>query len=224
MFGIPLDEGLDGDPAPTHIMCDNQSIVKNSSLVESTLNKKHNSIAYHYARWNVAAGVARLNWIVSENNLSDPLTKRLTYDHREGLFDQWMYWIVKLNDFLPPTWGDKVESVVRIKIWHVVFSCAKLHSDELPLRLTIEHTISRCFTFYINSFIIVSSTSFVTERVLFIRPKLYDHSTLEVSEKCANFSKSLYTKRLESDSRSNELIICPASAVSWVQQHRFRPW
>jgi hypothetical protein len=91
MFGIPLEVGLDGEPAPTHIMVDNESVVKNSSKVESTLNKKHNSIAYHYARWNVAAGAVQIHWINSKDNLSDPLTKRLTYDHREDLFDQWMY-------------------------------------------------------------------------------------------------------------------------------------
>ena len=43
MFGIPLTD------KPTHVFCDNESVVRNATLVESTLNKKHNSIAYHYA-------------------------------------------------------------------------------------------------------------------------------------------------------------------------------
>lgn len=42
MFGIRLSE------EPTQIMCNNESVVKNSAQVESTLNKKHNLIAYHY--------------------------------------------------------------------------------------------------------------------------------------------------------------------------------
>ena len=44
MFGIPLFEG------PTNVMVDNKSVVMNSTMVELTLNKKHNSIAYHHTR------------------------------------------------------------------------------------------------------------------------------------------------------------------------------
>ena len=40
MFEVPMDE----DHA-THIFCDNESVVNNSTNLESVLNKKHNSIA-----------------------------------------------------------------------------------------------------------------------------------------------------------------------------------
>ena len=53
MFGIQIKE----DGEATHILCDNKSVVTNTSNVESSLNKKHSSIAYHFSRWNVAAGV-----------------------------------------------------------------------------------------------------------------------------------------------------------------------
>ena len=33
-----------------------KSVVDSSSKLESTLNKKHNSIAYHLVRWNVEEG------------------------------------------------------------------------------------------------------------------------------------------------------------------------
>lgn len=85
MFGIPLDD------EPTHIMCDNESVVRNSMLVESTLNKKHNSIAYHYTRWNVAAGVVNISWIATLLNIADAFTKRLTQMRREELFGSWTY-------------------------------------------------------------------------------------------------------------------------------------
>jgi hypothetical protein len=52
MFGIPIVEGH-----ATNIFCDNESVMKNSTKVESVLNKKHSSIAYHYVRWAVAAGI-----------------------------------------------------------------------------------------------------------------------------------------------------------------------
>jgi hypothetical protein len=40
MMGFPL-------LGPTSVFCDNQSVVTNASQPESTLSKKHNSIAYH---------------------------------------------------------------------------------------------------------------------------------------------------------------------------------
>ena len=49
MFGIPLE-------GAANIFCDNQSVVTSSTVPESTLKKKHNSIAYHRVREAVAAG------------------------------------------------------------------------------------------------------------------------------------------------------------------------
>ena len=40
MFGIPID-------GPADVFCDNQGVVKNMSLPESVLSKKHNAINYH---------------------------------------------------------------------------------------------------------------------------------------------------------------------------------
>jgi len=61
MFGIPIDSGH-----ATNILCDNQSVVNNSINVDSVLNKKHNCIAYHYTRWDVAAGVVTVAWITEK--------------------------------------------------------------------------------------------------------------------------------------------------------------
>jgi hypothetical protein len=49
MFGIPID-------GPTNVYCDNEAVTKNSIFLESTLKKKHNSIAYHRTQEAVAAG------------------------------------------------------------------------------------------------------------------------------------------------------------------------
>ena len=51
MMGIPLD-------GYAHIKVDNMSVVRNTSVPESTLKKKSNSIAYHYVREKCAADVA----------------------------------------------------------------------------------------------------------------------------------------------------------------------
>ena len=68
MMGIPL-EGY------AHVKVDNMSVVKNSSVPESQLKKKSNSIAYHFVRQLVAADVARISYEPGETNLADMLTK-----------------------------------------------------------------------------------------------------------------------------------------------------
>jgi hypothetical protein len=68
MMGIPLD-------GPTNVFCDNESVFKNVTKPESTLKKKHNSIAYHKVRESVAAKIIRIAWEDGRFNLADVLTK-----------------------------------------------------------------------------------------------------------------------------------------------------
>lgn len=84
MFGVAVDE-------PTKILCDNESVVKNSTHLESSLNKKHNSIAYHYVRWCVAATVITIGWVNTHENIADAMTKRLPVATRDYLFGNWTY-------------------------------------------------------------------------------------------------------------------------------------
>ena len=84
MFGIPID-------GETDILCDNQSVVNNASKFESTLNKKHASIAYHAITWAVAAGIIRVGKVESNENLADTFTKRLPAIKRDYLFGNWTY-------------------------------------------------------------------------------------------------------------------------------------
>jgi hypothetical protein len=68
MFGVPIN-------GPANIYCDNNSIVTNASSPQSTLNKKHNAIAYHKVREAVAAETVRLAKEDSKTNIADMLTK-----------------------------------------------------------------------------------------------------------------------------------------------------
>jgi hypothetical protein len=70
MFGVPID-------GPTNGFSDNLSVVRNATLPESTLAKKHNSIAYHKTRECVASGAIRIAHESGKTNLSDVLTKFL---------------------------------------------------------------------------------------------------------------------------------------------------
>ena len=67
-FGIPLE-------GPVEVFCDNMSVVKNSSIPTSALNKRHNSIYFHMVREAQAAGILWVGWIPGEFKLKDLFTK-----------------------------------------------------------------------------------------------------------------------------------------------------
>ena len=71
MMGVPLT-------GSTHVKADNMSVVTNSSLPESTLKKKSNSIAYHYVREraaSAASGAIAVSYEPTDSNPADMLTK-----------------------------------------------------------------------------------------------------------------------------------------------------
>ena len=84
MFGI-LIEG------PTNVFCDNEAVFKNTTIPESTLKKKHNSICYHRCHELVAARVMRVAKEGTLTNLADLFTKPLVQSVREGLLDRFTY-------------------------------------------------------------------------------------------------------------------------------------
>ena len=63
MFGILVD-GSD------NIYCDNEAVTKNTPIPESTLKKKHHSVAYHRCRELVAAGTIRVAKQGTRKNLA----------------------------------------------------------------------------------------------------------------------------------------------------------
>jgi hypothetical protein len=68
MMGVPLED-------PTFVRVDNLSVVYNSSVLQSVLKKKSNSIAYHFVRENAAAGVINVAYEPTATNLADICTK-----------------------------------------------------------------------------------------------------------------------------------------------------
>jgi hypothetical protein len=70
MMGVPID-------GSTNMFGDNEGVTKNVSLPESTLSKRHNAIAYHKCREEVAAGAFRIAHEPGKLNCSDGLTKIL---------------------------------------------------------------------------------------------------------------------------------------------------
>ena len=84
MFGIPIE-------GPTNVFCDNEAVTKNVTIPESTLKKKHNSIAYHRTREAVAAETIRVTKEDGATNLADVLTKLLPQATKDFLCDRFMY-------------------------------------------------------------------------------------------------------------------------------------
>ena len=77
MFGLHID-------GPGYVYSDNEAVSTNSSVPESTLNKRHISICYHMVREAVAAGVLSVAWIPGTKNPTDLFTKVLARIKRNG--------------------------------------------------------------------------------------------------------------------------------------------
>ena len=83
MFGVPLD-------GPANVHCDNEALVKSTTRPESTLKKRHLSIAWHRIR-EACAGVEPTIRIAHESalaNVSDLLTKFLHGEKKKDLVSQ----------------------------------------------------------------------------------------------------------------------------------------
>jgi hypothetical protein len=70
MMGIPCT-------APAYIQGDNQSVLYNTTMPDSTLKKKSQSIAYHFVREGAARDEWRTSYVNTHDNDADLLTKPL---------------------------------------------------------------------------------------------------------------------------------------------------
>ena len=59
----------------TKIFGDNNAVIINTSVPESTLKKKHHSINYNYVRESIAAGIILIFKVDMGSNLEDLFTK-----------------------------------------------------------------------------------------------------------------------------------------------------
>ncbi len=76
-FELPID-------GPCDIFCDNRSVLTNSSVPTSVLNKRHN----HRVREAQAAGVIRVGWIEGNYNVADLFTKTTLSNKAKRTFVQ----------------------------------------------------------------------------------------------------------------------------------------
>ena len=83
-FGIPLS-------GPTNVFCDNNGVVQNTSIPESTLSKKHNAINYHIIREAVAAGIIRVGKEDTTANIADVFTKLVPFSRKYQLLSPFLW-------------------------------------------------------------------------------------------------------------------------------------
>ena len=79
MMGIPVE-------GPAYIYGDNQSVLANTSIPESQLKKKSQSIAYHFIREGAARDEWRTAYVNTHENESDLLTKPLPHGEKRKKF------------------------------------------------------------------------------------------------------------------------------------------
>ena len=72
MLGAPLD-------GPAWMFGDNESVITNSTVPQSTLKKRHNALSYHRVREACAAGVMHFIHTPGKTNVADVLTKYLPW-------------------------------------------------------------------------------------------------------------------------------------------------
>ena len=75
MMGVPIN-------GPSWMFGDNQSVITNSTLPHSTLNKRWNALSYHRVREAIAFGILRMHYLHSTANPANVLTKAC--DHSEA--------------------------------------------------------------------------------------------------------------------------------------------
>ena len=71
-LGVPVNE-------KSFMFGDNQAVVTNSSIPHSSLNKRHNALAYHRVREMIAAKVLGYYWIDGKENPADIVSKHWSY-------------------------------------------------------------------------------------------------------------------------------------------------
>jgi hypothetical protein len=81
MFGVPID-------GPANVFCDNGYVVNNTTMLESTLQKKDNAICYHRVREAVASGTIRVAKEGTKTKLADLCTKILPMEDRKFLLQR----------------------------------------------------------------------------------------------------------------------------------------
>ena len=79
MFEVPLARQV-------NVFCDNNGVVKNKIIPESTLSNNHNAINYQCVHESAASGIMHIRKEDTATNLDNPLTKLIPYSRNQYFF------------------------------------------------------------------------------------------------------------------------------------------
>jgi hypothetical protein len=85
MLGVPLD-------GPAWMFGDNKSVITSATIPHSSLNKRHNALAYHRVREAISAKVMYFIYVPSEKNAADIFTKFLPWAGFWPLVQPLLFW------------------------------------------------------------------------------------------------------------------------------------
>ena len=83
-MGVPID-------GKSWLLGDNKSVITSSTIPTSTLNKRHNALAYHKVRSTIASGAMMFCHIKGTENPADVMTKFLPYPTSWGLIQPFLF-------------------------------------------------------------------------------------------------------------------------------------
>ena len=90
-MGIPVE-------GPMSIYGDNQSVLANTTIPDSSLKKKSQSVAYHFVCEGVIRGERRTSYVNTHDNEADLLTKQLPHgEKRKGFVSNLLHHIFGLS-------------------------------------------------------------------------------------------------------------------------------
>ena len=84
MLGVPVID--------SYMFGDNQSVLTNSTVPHSQLNKRHNALAYHRVREAIAAGLLKFFKIEGKKNPSDILSKHCGHPEAWPHIQTLLFW------------------------------------------------------------------------------------------------------------------------------------
>ena len=95
MLGAPID-------GSAWMFGDNESIITNSTVPQSTLKKRHNALSYHRVCEACAAGIIWFIYTPGKTNIADVLTKYLPWCDMKDKLGPVLFWIGDTMESPPP--------------------------------------------------------------------------------------------------------------------------
>ena len=94
-LGVPVN-------AKSFMFGDNQAVVNNSAVPHSSLNKRHNALAYHRVREMIAAKILGYYWIDGKLNPADIVRKHWSYPQIWHLLKPLLFYSGYPRDLIEP--------------------------------------------------------------------------------------------------------------------------